>query len=160
MTKSKTMLFVLFLLVAGVIYFYLYKDSFVSNGIQISYRAGAARPRPRTPDRARGRQPEPPGATVMFRLSPKKYNLTQLKVVPFDDFKTNKYPHAIWHLISDSNSVPINSFAYGDRIRGMRPAVKGIGPDSLQTNVVYRLLLDAGSVHGERNFQISVAPAR
>ena len=156
MTKSKTMLFVLFLLAAGVIYFYLYKDSFGSKGIQISYRAGAARARPR----ARARQPETPGATVMFRLSPKKYNLTELKVVPFDDFKTNKYPHAIWHLISDSNSVPINSFAYGNRIPGMRAAVKGVQPDPLETNVVYRLLLDAGSVHGEHNFQVSGAQAK
>ena len=156
MTKSKTMLFVLFLLVAGVIYFYLYKDSFGSTGIQISYRAGAARARPR----ARGKQPEASGSTVMFRLSPKKYKLTELKVVLFGDFETNKYPHAIWHLISDSNSVPINSFAYGDRISGMRPAVKGVQPDSLQTNVVYRLLLNAGFVHGEHNFQISVAPVR
>src|SRR5260221_7528204 len=118
MTKSKTMLFVLFLLVAGVIYLYLYKDSFGSKGIQISYRAGTARARPR----ARGRQSESPGTVVMFRLSPKKYNLTELKVVLFSDFNTNKYAHAVWHLISESNSVPINSFAYGDKIPGMHAA--------------------------------------
>src|SRR5207245_9221003 len=55
----------------------------------------------------------------------RKLKLTSLKVVPESDIETNKYPHPIWELISDSNSVPIKTFAYGMPIQGMRPSVPG-----------------------------------
>ena len=82
-----------------------------------------------------------------------KYKLTSVKVVPLDALKTNKYAHPIWHLISDSNSVPVKSIIYGVPIRGMKPDVKGARPAALEPNVPYRLLVEAGSLKGEHDFQ-------
>ena len=67
--------------------------------------------------------------------------LTTVKVVLVADMETNKFPHAIWKLISDSNSVPTSSFNYGSYIRGMHPDVKGARPDPLEPGVAYRLIV-------------------
>ena len=68
------------------------------------------------------------------------------------DIETNKYPHPIWELTSESNSAPIKEFLYGARIRGMHPAVKGEKPDPLQPGIKYRLLIEAGSQKAEHDF--------
>src|SRR6516164_8291507 len=39
--------------------------------------------------------------------------LTELKVVSADEFKTNMNAIPVWHLVSDSNSVPLKQFHYG-----------------------------------------------
>ena len=151
MTKNKSALFILFLLAAGAIYFYLYKDSFGSKGIQIFHRSTSSRPM----SRPRGRSPSPP-SPIQFGLN-KSFRLTEVKVVPVGDILTSKYPHPIWHLVSDSNSAPVKSFAYGDRIPGMRLNVKGVPPEPLEPKVPYRLIVEAGSIHAEHDFQIQQA---
>jgi hypothetical protein len=80
--------------------------------------------------------------------------LTALKVVPLAGFATNKNIVPVWHLVSDSNSVPVKSFFYGQFIGGMRPALKGIRAEPLETNVTYRLLLTAGKFKGEHDFEL------
>lgn len=155
MTKKKVIALSVFLLIAGLIYFNLYKDSIGSNAIQIFHRVAATRTR----SRSRSRQPEAPSATVLFGFN-KKLGLTEIKVVPLSDLQTNKYPHPVWHLISDSNSIPVKAFTYGERISGMRPSTEGIQAEPLESNVEYRLIVDAGSLHAEHNFNISGQPAR
>ncbi len=82
----------------------------------------------------------------------RKLKLTSLKVIPLPDIQTNKYPHPIWHLVSESNSVPTKDFAYGARISGMHPAVQGAVPDPLEPGVTYRLMIEAGPVKCSHDF--------
>jgi hypothetical protein len=154
MSRKQLLFFALFLLTAGAIYFYLYKDWLRPGSIQI---ISGIRDR-RAPARPRG-QPRPSGPTVQFSFDG-KFALTEVKVVPVSDILTNKYPHALWHLVSDSNSPPVKGFAYGEKIRGMRPNVTGVDADPLEPNVAYRLIVEAGSIHGEHDFQINARPAR
>jgi hypothetical protein len=87
-----------------------------------------------------------------------KYELTGLKVVALDEWTTNKQAHPLWHLTSESNSVPTKAFLYGERIRGMHAAVKGAKPEPLETNVTYRLLIEAGSRAGDFDFKLPAMP--
>jgi hypothetical protein len=89
---------------------------------------------------------------VMTFAFDSKYELTGVKVVSSEEFQTNKYAHPLWHLVMDSNSVPMKAIVYGMRIRGMRPKVKGAEADPLEANVTYRLIVDAGKIRGEHDF--------
>src|SRR5579863_7188326 len=80
--------------------------------------------------------------------------LTDVRLVSDDDFKTNKYPVSLWHLVSDSNSVPVKAFFYGEYIRGMRPDIKGERAKDLDTNVMYRLIVTAGKYKGDHEFEL------
>ncbi len=144
---------VAFLAVAG---FFIYQnmDSFRPANIQISY---TIRPRGSF---FRRRPPNAPADEdvnlVMFRLE-QDHKLTSIKVVLAAEFETNKYAHPVWELTSDSNSIPIQAFSYGMRIRGMHPVVKGATADPLQPNVPYRLLVEAGPLKGQHDFTITEA---
>src|SRR5579864_8515942 len=50
------------------------------------------------------------------------YPLTSIKVVSVSELESNKYALPVWELKSDSNSIPIRAFRYGQGIRGMKPA--------------------------------------
>jgi hypothetical protein len=93
---------------------------------------------------------------VRFNLD-KAYRLTEVKVVRLAEWQTNRSTLPIWHLISDTNSVPTRRFYYGVPIRGMKPEVENIWPQSLETNVTYRAFLTAGSIKGQHDF---TAPPR
>jgi hypothetical protein len=152
MTKKNTILLAAVFLAVAALYFYLYKDSFRKAGIQISH---TIRPNPaalmrRSPDAAAGDN----NNMITFRLD-RAYKLTEVKVVSIPELATNKYAHPLWELTSDSNSVATPAFAYGMRIRGMHPAVKGAVPSPLLPNVPYRLFLQAGSITGEHDFAIT-----
>lgn len=82
-----------------------------------------------------------------------KYELTEIKVVAVDDIKTNKYPHALWHMISDSHSKPTKIIVYGMPIPGMKPSVPRGRPEPLQPNVPYRLIVKAGKSQGQADFK-------
>jgi hypothetical protein len=99
-----------------------------------------------------------PSVNVMFGLD-HAYRLTEVKVVSLDAMQTNQSAFPLWHLVSDSKSAWLNSFTYGEPIPNMKSAVPGAQPEPLQTNVVYRLLLSAGSVKGQCDFQIGGRPA-
>jgi hypothetical protein len=91
---------------------------------------------------------------VMFGITEGKLKLTEVKVVPLDSYKTNSATPAVWHLISDSNSIPVQRFFYGQRIWGMKPFAAGLPPQPLETNVTYRLFVVAGREKGEHDFEI------
>ena len=104
-------------------------------------------------DRVRKSATEP----IYFAFD-RKLKLTSVKVIPVSDIETNKYPHPIWDLVSESNSVPTMDITYGAPIRGMHPAVKGARPDPLQPGVEYRLLIEAGKLKAQDDF-VPVAQA-
>lgn len=87
------------------------------------------------------------------------YRFSEIKVVPVAALQTNKDVMPVWHLISDSNSVPAKFFFYGQRIRGMKSNVAGMSPEPLQPGVTYRLLVKSGSAKGQHDFQaVASAP--
>lgn len=88
---------------------------------------------------------------VSFTLD-SKYNLTAVKVVSAADMATNNYPAPLWHLVSDSNSIPTKSIVYGYPIKGMKAAVPRARPEPLSPDVEYVLLLEAGKVKARTNF--------
>jgi len=90
---------------------------------------------------------------LIFGVRPKT-RFTELKVVPLAEFETNKSAVAVWHLISDSNSVPVKSFYYGEHIHGMRPAIGGVQAEALDNDVTYRMFITAGNVKGQHDFEL------
>jgi hypothetical protein len=129
-----------FLIVAALVlaaaYAFFFTDWFGQKSIHILFRM-------------RGRQP-------IFGLEGREYRLTTVKVVRADDATTNKYPHALWHLVADEKgSEPVTDFVYGETLKGMKPKVPGTAPEAVQPNTNYRLILEAGKIKGEREFQIS-----
>lgn len=80
------------------------------------------------------------------------YQFTEIKVVRLSDWQTNKSALPLWHLISDSNSVPTRKFNYGVAIGGMKPFVPKAWPKPLEANVTYRLFLTAGNIQGQNDF--------
>jgi hypothetical protein len=90
---------------------------------------------------------------LIFGLN-RPLKITEIKLVPLDEFQTNRNILPLWHLVSDSNSVPLKAFTYGANIRGLHPAVKGTRPQALATNTVYRLLVTAGNIKGQHDFSL------
>ncbi len=89
---------------------------------------------------------------ISFSLND-KYALTSVKVVEESDFKTNKYPHALWHLVSESNSVPTKMIVYGSSIPGMKTEYAKSKPEVLQHNSNYILLLETKELKGQSTFR-------
>jgi hypothetical protein len=127
---------------------YLNRDWFAGEDIQIRHRSRPVR----TGFFRRAKSQTKQAADPVFFAFDRKLKLTCLKVIPVSEIETNKYPHPIWHLISDSNSVPVEEWAYGLPIRGMRPSVKGATPDPLEPGTKYRLLIEAGKLKAEHDF--------
>jgi hypothetical protein len=143
MTRKTVFVLIFITLLAGLS-LYLNRERFKSDPLEIGDRTmqprGQARRGPRTPPNS-----------VVFLLN-RETRLTSVRVVLASDIATNKYAHAIWELISDSNSVPVKDFIYGANIRGMKPIVPNAVPETLQPGVKYRLLVEAGSVKAEHEF--------
>jgi hypothetical protein len=91
---------------------------------------------------------------ILFILESGKTKLTEVKVVPLASYQSNHDAVPVWDLVSDSNSIPVQQFVYGQRIWGMRPPFKGDEPQDLETNVTYRLFVTAGRAKGEHDFTI------
>ncbi len=83
-----------------------------------------------------------------------RLKVTEIELFNLADFQTNSKTLPLWHLVSNSNSIPIKSFFYGQRIRGLKPFVPGARPQSLTTNVAYRLIVEAGKLKGEHDFEL------
>ena len=90
---------------------------------------------------------------VLFGLGG-TYRLTDVKVVSLDELNKNASAPSVWHLVSQSNSVPIKMFIYGEHIHGMKPDFKGDQPKNLQTNEIYRLFVTAGRYKGQIDFKV------
>jgi hypothetical protein len=132
----------------GGISLYLNKDWFAGDIIQIHHRSRPAR----AGFFRRTKHPADAATDPVFFDIDRKLKLTSLKVIPVSDIETNRYPNPIWHLVSDSNSVAIADFAYGEYIKGMRPSVRGATPDPLEPGVKYRLLIQAKAGKAEHDF--------
>src|SRR3954466_1341534 len=145
MSRNGIVLTAIAVLLAGVYVFY-FTELFNKQTIQIIPQV---RPN-RTSAIPRGDE-STPVYPVSFALDG-KYQLTSVKVVSADDLKTNKYPEALWHLISDSNSLPTKSFLYGQKIPGMKPSIPRGRPQPLQPNTPYMLVIEAGKMLGKTNF--------
>jgi hypothetical protein len=147
MAKKQWMILAVFVLLAGV-----YVCAFTSWGrhpaMQISNTA-YSKPRGFIGQRVKAGSINT--AIVSFNLD-HPYRLTEVEVVRLSDWQTNKSTLPLWHLVSDSNSVPTKKFYYGVAIRGMNPAVGKSWPSPLETNVTYRLFLAAGPVKGQHDF--------
>jgi hypothetical protein len=152
MNKNGIVLSILAVILAGF-YVYFFTDFFVKEYIEIIPQI---RPNMRTGGGRRGGGPQvdqnQAGTYPVSFLLRGKWRLTTIKVVSADDMKTNKYPTPVWHMISDSNSIPTKAFYYGERIRGMKSAVPRAHPEALQPDVPYVLIVEAGKVKGQTNF--------
>jgi hypothetical protein len=144
MTKNNTWLFCA-LAVVAVLYVCFFTNWFKSKPIKIF---DTSRP---MQQRFRRRADLP---FIMFGLENGKLRLTELRVVPLGSFQTNSATPSVWHLVSDSNSIPVERFVYGQRIPGMRAPLRGETPQPLETNVTYRLFVIAGREKGEHDFMI------
>ena len=133
----------------GGLSLYLNQDWFAGDNIQIHHRS-----RPARPGLFRRKQ----GAAADSEINPivfgfdRRLKLTSIKVIPISDIETNKYPHPIWNLISDSNSVPVRDLIYGVPIKGMRPTVQGATADPLEPDIKYRLCIEAGAMKAQHDF--------
>lgn len=148
MEKKQWILVAIVLALAGVYVIY-FTDWFRHKNIQIHYTSRPLRLR------------FPPGATlstVTFGFD-KAFRLTEIKVVPLAAFQTNQNALPIWHLVSNSKSEPVERFIYGQNIRGMKSAVAGTRAEPLQSNVIYRLFVAAGSLKGREDFQLGGKPS-
>ena len=144
--SKKNIGLILLLVVLGAIYVFNFTGLFHESSIEVTTRI-----RPQNTRRNKTSKTVT-GNTVSFVLN-NKYGLTSLKVVEDGDLKTNKYPHAFWHLISDSNSIPTKSIMYGVSVDGMKPEFEKVKPEPLQPNVNYVLLLEAGKLKGQTTFR-------
>jgi hypothetical protein len=146
----KVLILIALAAVLGGLSLYLNKDWFAGEVIQIHHRS---RPNRGTIfRRSSSKIPTKAATDPIYFAFDRKLKLTALKVIPVSEIETNKYPHPILHLVSDSNSVPIAEWSYGYPIRGMRPAVKGAVPDPLEPGVPYRLILETGRTKAEHDF--------
>lgn len=124
----------------GAIYIYKFTDWFEEKEIQIIYR--------NLSPRGGGR-----GAMETTFYLNKEYPLTAVKVVSVDEAATNKYPHALWQLVSESNSVPVGDFIYGESVAGMKTKIAGVAAEPLLAGAKYRIMVEAGRRKGEKVFQ-------
>ena len=147
MAKKQWVLLAILALLTAV-YIFAFTSWGRSPAMQISH---AAYPQPKGNIGRRVKAGSVNTAVVRFNLD-RAYKLTEVKVVRLTEWQTNKSAHPQWHLISDSNSIPVRRFYFGAAIRGMKPAVANILPESLETNVAYRLFLTAGSIEGRHDF--------
>lgn len=148
MTRKIWGLVALAVLLAGLS-LYLNKDWFAKDNIQISHRSRPARgPWFRQNKRSGDSTVNP----IVF-LFDRRLRLKSVKVVPVSDIETNKYPQPIWHLISDSNSVPVKDLTYGMHVPGMRPALKDTHAEPLEPGAKYRLYIEAGGLKAEHDFE-------
>jgi hypothetical protein len=146
MTKKIWMLIALGLVLGGLS-LYLNRDWFAKDTIQIFSRS-----RPSRAPFFRRKNPDNSPINPLIFTFDRKVKLTSLKVIPVSSIQTNSFPHPIWQLVSESNSVPIKTFSYGMRIQGMHPEVKGLEPEPLEPGIKYRLFVEANSQKLEHDF--------
>jgi|SRR5439155_814164 len=143
-----------FLALAGVmvvlgLYAYAYRDWFRPGEIQIYDRISTGRSIRRST-----RTNLTANVAGLAFVFDRYYELTDVKVVAVAELATNKHAYALWRLVSDSNSIPVKAFNYGEHIRGMRPEVKRARAEPLESNVPYRLLVQAKGHKGQHDFKI------
>jgi len=146
--NKKNVLLLVTVVVLGAAYVYFFTDWFRPKHIEIFHTSRAV---PGGRLGARVRAGNANTAVVQFGLD-NTYRLTEITVLSLDELKTNPTALPMWHLISDSNSVPIKNFPYGVAVAGMKPAVGNEWPQPLDPNVHYRIVVAAGSRTGQHDF--------
>ena len=146
MTKKKIISILAVVLLLGGLSYYFNRDRFATEPLEVTHRSIAPRGW-----MLRGPAAKNPASPIVFLIN-RTVKLNSVKVILVSDAATNKFPHAIWNLETDSNSIPVKEFMYGAPIRGMKPAVKGVGADPLQPGVNYRLLIQAGAENAQHDF--------
>lgn len=79
--------------------------------------------------------------------------LVSVMVYSPDEALTNRNAEPLWHLRADSNSVPVISFSYGERIKGMKPSVPKAEARPLAAGARYRIVVEARALRGEYDFE-------
>ena len=143
MSQKQAILLTLVALIGGFC-LYLNRDWFARRPIQITHRF---HPFGGRFDTGGGVAP------LMFEFN-RKLKITSVNVVSLTDAMTNKFPHSLWRLVSDSNSIPTRGFLYGMNVPGMRPAFKGVKAEPLDPAQKYRLLIQAGSTKAQHDFDL------
>ena len=147
MSRKNLLLLAIALILFGVAIYNFTKDYFAPKEIQISHRLMN-----RATFQPRARNRNPASTLPVFFGFNRKLKLTSVQVFETAELKTNQYAHPIWDLVSESNSIPMRGFSYGQAIRGMHPNVRGARPDPLLPNVPYCLVIQAGSLKAEHDF--------
>jgi hypothetical protein len=93
--SKKNVFLIGLVLVLGTIYAVYFTDWFKKPLIEISARVRMSS----------GRRGVGDELQVSFSFD-SKVKLTEVKVFAVNDLETNKYPHAVWHLITETNSIP------------------------------------------------------
>lgn len=140
--RKKDIFLIGVLLVVGGVYIHYFSHWFEKPQIAISASL--------RPNRRAG------GVLAVFTMND-SFRLTALKVVPLEGGKINPLASPVWNLASDSNSVPMRAFRYGQPIRGMKPVLKGVHPDPLLPGTEYRLMVSAGDVTASKDFKMPAA---
>ena len=141
MTK-KTLVLISVAVILGAVYVFNFTNLFQKPEIKILPQI--------RPPRAKSRVPA--GDTAVYPVTfafDKKYAFTEIRVVAEADEKSNKFPHAVWHMISDSNSVPIKAVSYGAPLVGMKPKVPKTRAEALEPDVPYVLYVEARNPGGK-----------
>ena len=141
------------LLVLAALYVRYFTSWFRPRPIFIHHTSRLTGPNARARARAANAEVEP----VTFGFD-EPLQLTDIKVVLLAEWQTNSQASPVWHLVSDSNSVPVTNFRYGQGLRGMRPELPGDHAQPLQPNVAYRLFVRAGPLRGEHDFEPAAKP--
>lgn len=152
MSKKQLSVLLVLLALAGFAA-YLLKDWLKPEPIQISCLIRPSQPNRRPPPNRADTPSGKPGYNVAFAFN-HKVSLTAVKVFTLADATTNKYPRPIWSIASPSNSFPTKSIVYGERVRGLQPTVKGATADPLEPGGSYRLVIEAGDMKAQQDFQI------
>ena len=135
------------LLVLAAVYVIFFTDWFKTKHLMIHYTT-----RPTGMAMRRRATNLPPTITFGFD---QRYALKEIKVIAVAALATNNNPLPLWHLVSDSNSVPYESFHYGQQLRGMHPVVPGEHAAPLDPTQTYRLLVQAVKINGQHDFTLS-----
>jgi len=129
----------------GAVSLYINSDWFKGENIQIVHRPVQA-------NMARQRKSSSPALMPILFNFDRKLALTEVQVFNWAEIQTNKYARPLWHMVSDSNSVPTLGVVYGSKIPGMRPVRKEAVTDPILPGVKYRLVIHAGSREAQHDF--------
>ena len=147
MSKNKLLASLALILALGGLCLYLNRGRFADKPIQISHRISPWLQKSRT------RRADLPTKANPVVFSFDRYcKFTEIRVVSALEIATNKYAPPLWHLVSDTSSVPTASFAYGERVGSMRPKVEGSSADPLEPGVKYRLMVKTTDKEAEHEF--------
>jgi hypothetical protein len=150
MTRKNWLMMIVLIGLAGAYIFY-FTSWFKPKIIHISHASRAMHMRFRNNNAA-----SPGTVPITFSLEP-ECKPTEIKVVLLAAWQTNQTVMPLWHLIADSNSVPIKLFVYGQRIRGLKPEIAGAHAEPLEPDATYRLFVTAGSAKGQHDFEVKAA---